>query len=112
MNIKPSTSEAQRRLRLDDDIDVTIDLESAIEQAYSRTLQVINRTALHPDAAALLAAMVADPLHNGIVSTPDIISMQLMLIDALVGANSMADRVEKVKRAEEALQTYRPLGCF
>lgn len=110
MNIKPSTADAQRRLRLDDETDVTIDLESAIEQAYAQTLQALCRTALHPDAASLLAALVIDPLHNGIVCTHDIIAAQLLLTDALVGANSMADRDAKSSAAHSILQPHRLLS--
>lgn len=99
MNIKPTTTEAQRRLRLDDAL--TADLESAIDQAYALQLDHIDREALHPDQSALDAALVLDPDHTGIVVTPSLIAAQLLRIDVLVGANSLQERESKKKAAQD-----------
>jgi hypothetical protein len=110
MNIKPSTSEAQRRLRLDDDLDVTSDLQQAIEQAHAQVLQILDRTVLHPTQLELLSALLLDEFHNGIVCTPDIIAAQLLLVDTLVGANSQQDRDAKAKAAQNMLWPHRRVG--
>lgn len=110
MNIKPSTAEAQIRLRLDSDALITQDLESAIEQAYAQTLTMLDRSALHENTAQLEAALEVDPLHTGMVCTADIIAAQLLLVDALIGANSLKDRDEKSKAALYILYPHRRLG--
>ena len=109
MNIKPSLEEAQTRLRLDDAL--IEDLGSAIEQAYAQQLHQLDRAALHPDAAALAAALQADPAHTGIVVTPDLIAAQLLRIDVLIGANTMDDREAKEKAAERMEHRHARVGA-
>lgn len=130
MNIKPTVEEAQRRLRIDDAL--ADDLALAIDQAYAQALTFLDRDALHADAAAFKAAVdaaraaldaetdeeaalqLADDLariQTGMVVTPDLIAAQLMLIDVLVGANSLQEREGKQTAAESMMRRHRRAGC-
>lgn len=130
MNIKPTVEEAQRRLRIDDAL--ADDLALAIDQAYAQALAFLDRDALHADAAAFKAAVdaaraaleaetdeeaalqLADDLariQTGMVATPDLIAAQLMLIDVLVGANSLQEREGKQAAAESMMRRHRRAGC-
>lgn len=109
MNITPSLDDVQTRLRLDDAL--IEDVQSAIEQAHAAQLAHLDRAALHPDAASLAAARAGDPLHTGMVVTPDLIAAQLLRIDALVGANTMADRDAKEAAAQRMEHRHARVGA-
>lgn len=109
MNIKPTTTEAQSRLRLDDEL--TADLESAIEQAYSLQLNGLDRVALHPDQEALDAALALDAEHTGIVVTPSLIAAQLLRIDVLIGSNSLQERESKQTAAQDMERLHAKVGA-
>jgi hypothetical protein len=109
MSITPSIEEVQTRLRLDDAL--IEDVQSAIEQAHAAQLAHLDRAALHPDADSLAQAKAADPLHSGIVVTPDLIAAQLLRIDALVGANTMDDRDAKEAAAQRMELRHCKVGA-
>lgn len=130
MPIKPTVDEAKRRLRLDDAL--SGDLASAIEQAYAEALAFLDRDALYDNATDLAAAATLaqnalddetddalEPLlaahlarvKTGMVATPDLISAQLLLIDVLVGSNTVQDRESKQKAAENILWRHRRVTC-
>lgn len=109
MKIKPTLDEVQTRLRLDDAL--MEDVQGAIEQAYAGQLAHLDRAALHPDSASLAAAVAADPAHTGMVCTPDLIAAQLLRIDALVGANTVADRDAKETAAQRMESRHARVGA-
>lgn len=104
MPIKPTPEAAMRRLRLDTNL--SGDLADAIEQAHGEALAFLDG-ALYESEADKTAAQ--DP--RGIVCTPDIISAQLLLVDVLVGNNSLQDRESKQTAAETMLRRHRNLGA-
>lgn len=104
MPIKPTSDEAMLRLRID--ADLAGDVASAIDQAHAQALAFLDGQ-LYADRAALTAA--ADPM--GIVVTADIIAAQLLLVDALVGNNSLQDRDDKRRAAKDMLLPHRNMGA-
>ena len=104
MPIKPTPADAILRLRLDDSLDG--DIGNAIDQAHAQALAFLDGQ-LYADCAALTAA--ADPM--GIVVTADIIAAQLLLVDALVGNNSLQDRDDKRRAAKDMLLPHRNMGA-
>lgn len=104
MPIKPTPEAAMRRLRLDDGL--AGDLADAIEQAHAEALSHLDG-ALYESEAAKTAADDA----RGIVCTPDIIAAQLLLVDVLVGNNSVQDRQAKQTAAEAMLRRHRNMGA-
>lgn len=104
MPIKPTPAEAILRLRLDGSLDG--DIGNAIDQAHAQAVAFLDG-ALYADAAALEAA--ADP--RGIICTPDIIAAQLLLVDVLVGSNSVQDRERKEAGAFNMLRMHRNMGA-
>lgn len=104
MPIKPTPADAILRLRLDDSLDG--DIGNAIDQAHAQAVAFLDG-ALYEDDAALEAA--TDP--RGIICTPDIIAAQLLLVDALVGNNSLQDRDDKRRAAKDMLLPHRNMGA-
>lgn len=104
MPIKPTPEEATLRLRLDDSL--AGDISNAIDQAHAQVAAILDG-ALYADAAALAAA--SDPC--GIVCTPDIIAAQLLLVDVLVGSNTVQDREAKERAALNLLRLHRNMGA-
>ena len=103
MLTRPTPAQAMARLRLD--ADLIADLPDAIEQAHAATVTFLDG-ALYDDANTLHTAQ--DP--RGIVCTPDIIAAQLLLVDALVGNNSLQDRQDKRTAAINMLRPHRNAG--
>lgn len=104
MPIKPTPDEAVKRLRLDDNL--AGDVDSAIDQAHAQAVAYLDG-ALYADQAALTAA--DDP--RGIICTPDIIAAQLLLVDVLVGSNSVQDRENKQTAAFNMMRMHRNMGA-
>ena len=104
MPIKPTPADAILRLRLDGSLDG--DIGNAIDQAHAQAVAYLDG-ALYADAGALEAA--AD--LRGIICTADIIAAQLLLVDALVGRNSVQDREDKRTGAFNMLRMHRNMGA-
>lgn len=104
MPIKPTPAEAIARLRLDDSLGD--DLNDAIEQAHAQAVQFLDGQ-LYADKAALDAA--AD--LRGVICTPDILAAQLLLVDVLVGNNTLQDREAKEAAALRMLRPHRNMGA-
>lgn len=104
MPIKPTPAEAIARLRLDDSLGD--DLTGAIEQAHAQAVQFLDGQ-LYADQAALDAA--ADV--RGVICTPDILAAQLLLVDVLVGNNTLQDREAKEAAAQRMLRPHRNMGA-
>lgn len=103
MPIKPTVDEAMKRLRIDGDL--RADVEQAIEQAFSQA-----ETYLDGPLYASVQEASASSGRRAIICTPDIIAAQLLLLDALVGANSTNDQAAKREAAFDMLFPHRNTG--
>ncbi|QHI99360.1 hypothetical protein GT347_16065 [Xylophilus rhododendri] len=103
MSLKPTVEQAIRRLRLDDDL--TGDVRDAIEAAFAETLAFLDGRLYEVESPESLL----DP--RAIIMTPDIIAAQLLLADALVGANDTRAREYKRTAAFNILRPRRIAGC-
>lgn len=105
MPIKPTVPQAVFRLRLDADLPVA-DIGDAIEQAHTQAVTYLDG-ALYETVDAMAQALDV----RGIVCTPDIIAAQLLLVDVLIGANSVQDREAKETAARSMLRPHRNMGA-
>lgn len=134
MNIKPTVSDAQRRLRIEDDFALTADLSTAIDEAFDEMLAFLDRPAIYVDADALAA--VVDPAQaaydaavlggdsdeiatalvdlefaqSGIVITYDLLSAQMLLAGVRVADHSPQEREQAQKAAENIMRRHRRMG--
>jgi hypothetical protein len=134
MNIKPSTAEAQRRLRVDDDSDLLLDMNSAIDEAHAEMLAFLDRAAVYVDAAAMAA--VVDPLQaaydaavltedasaiaaaladlekacTGMVIVQDLLTAQVLLAGVRVADHTPAEREQAQTAAENIMRRHRRFG--
>jgi len=92
------------RLRLD--AELIVDLTAAIDQAHAEATAYLDGT-LYATEGDRVAAN--DP--RGIVCTPDLIAAQLLLVDVLVGSNSVNDREAKTSAARRMLRPHRNMGA-
>ncbi len=103
MPTKPTVESALFRLRIDDDL--RGDVADAIEQAFAQAETYLDR----PLYASKQEATDSGSLR-ALVCTPDIIAAQLLLVDALVGANSVKDQAAKRDAAFDMLFPHRYTG--
>lgn len=103
MPIKPTVEGALFRLRIDEDL--RGDVEEAIEQAFSQAQTYLDRPLFASKQEA-----VDSGIPRAMVCTPDIIAAQLLLVDALVGANSVKDQADKRDAAFDMLFPHRYTG--
>lgn len=104
MEVKPTLEQALLRLRLNDAL--SADLADALDEAHAEAEAFLDGTLY---ASAADRTLAADP--RGIVVAPDIISAQLLLADALVGANDVQGRDSKRTAAFNILRRHRNVGC-
>ena len=104
MPVKPTPEEAALRLRLD--ADLAADLPGAIDQAHAEAQAFLDGALYENQAAADGAGDL-----RGIVCTPDIIAAQLLLVDALIGANTSAEVQDKRAAAMTMLRRHRNMGA-
>lgn len=99
---RPTPEQAMRRLRLDDAI--ADELPDAIEQAQAEAVKYL-------DGPLVLTAAEVQTTPRAILCTPDIISAQLLLVDALIGANTIVEQQSKRGAALNILRRHRNQGA-
>lgn len=101
--VQPTVEIVMLRLRLDDDL--REDVEQAIPQAVAEAESILERK-LYATAQQMQDAN--DP--KGLLIRPDVTAAVLLLIDAMVGANSVQDSETKRNRGEAILMRYAYRG--
>lgn len=101
--VQPTIETVMLRLRLDDDL--REDVVQAIPQAVAEAESILERKLY---ATALQMQDANDP--KGLLIRPDITAAMLLLIDAMVGSNSVQDAETKRTRSEAILLRYAYRG--
>lgn len=102
-SVQPTVEAVMHRLRLDEDL--REDVEQAIPQAVAEAESILERTLY-----ATVQQMQDANDMKGLLIRPDITAAMLLLIDAMVGSNSVQDAETKRTRGETILMRYAYRG--
>ena len=103
--MKPTVEQAQRSLRIDDDL--MLSAAEALDRAYATVLNRLDVDEIYPTIGERDAAQLATPTGRFQRVGIDIQRAVLLLADVEIGANDPKDALSKEEAAYRIIDSYR-----
>ena len=103
--MKPTVEQAQRSLRIDDDLLLVV--QDALDRAYATVLNRLDVDEIYPTIEAREIALAATPSGRFQRVGIDIQKAVLLLADVEIGANDAKDSLAKEEAAYRIIDSYR-----